>query len=277
MKKVFLLFLILTLGGCNLSDKKNDHCISNWALCSIVPIPYTDINRKTIKIAVLDTGINTKENNMRKFIKKSYNTFDKSSKTKPINNHGTLITSLIVNSKHKNKQIGIKNDHVEIYDVQVLDENGKGNTKNTILGIEWSIKNKVDIINISYGLSKNNISLQKIIKKAKKNGILIIAASGNNLDSSTDYPAKYKEVISVSAIDKKNNIYIYAGMEKVDYLAPGVNIPALNEKGKIEYVTGTSFSTAYVTGLIALLRGNLNNNDSIKYTNTKKIIQYMGE
>lgn len=43
----------------------------------------------------------------------------------------------------------------------------------------------------------------------------------------TDYPAKYKEVISVSSINKAKQILKYAEQGKVDFVPPGEDINAV--------------------------------------------------
>ncbi|CAM5363880.1 Peptidase S8/S53 domain-containing protein OS=Lysinibacillus sphaericus OX=1421 GN=LS41612_13265 PE=3 SV=1 [Lysinibacillus sphaericus] len=119
---------------------------------------------------------------------------------------------------------GIAKDNVEIYNVKVLNTKGKSDFQTVINGIEWSIKNDVDIINISFGFETNNLEFEKVIKKALAEGIIIVAASGNTLGLRVDYPAKYEGVISVSALKPDFTSYSYSGKGKIDYAAPGKNI-----------------------------------------------------
>ncbi|MGQ0518459.1 S8 family serine peptidase, partial [Bacillus sp. D-CC] len=52
----------------------------------------------------------------------------------------------------------------------------------------------------NFGLSDCTPKLKEAIDEALDKGIIIVAASGNTLGLSVDYPAKYENVISVSAI-----------------------------------------------------------------------------
>lgn len=70
------------------------------------------------------------------------------------------------------------NKSVEIYDVKVLDDNLNGNVNDIINGIKWSIKNDVDIINMSFGFQSYDKELQKIIHEAKQKGIILVGAVG---------------------------------------------------------------------------------------------------
>lgn len=290
-KRVVLLFYLLVLiGGCDSTDiKENIVCEKNWAICTIIPIEVEQISRgKPVKVAILDSGINQDIPQLSSSVVKSFNAIDHSSEVNPLNNHGTMIASIIAGTSSEKFPIGI-NNQVELYDVQVLDKTGLGDIEHTISGIKWAIENKVDIINMSYGFSMDDPQFHEVIQRAQEEGIILVAASGNTIGLSTDYPAKYKEVLSISAIDKQKDIFIYAGKGKVDYVAPGVDVPVLNENGGIDKKTGTSFATAYATGIISLLKTSLNNEEITEYLNShalelgptsiygKGLIQYKGE
>ncbi|CAM5679456.1 Peptidase S8/S53 domain-containing protein OS=Lysinibacillus sphaericus OX=1421 GN=LS41612_13265 PE=3 SV=1 [Lysinibacillus sphaericus] len=165
---------------------------------------------------------------------------------------------------------GIAKDNVEIYNVKVLNTKGKSDFQTVINGIEWSIKNDVDIINISFGFETNNLEFEKVIKKALAEGIIIVAASGNTLGLRVDYPAKYEGVISVSALKPDFTSYSYSGKGKIDYAAPGKNILSTDKNGGYSIFNGTSFAAAFVTGSIAYLLGNTN--EKINSTNLNSFL-----
>lgn len=289
-KLLLLLFLLVVISGCSSKNlKENVACEKNWAICTTIPFEVEQIpNGQPVKVAILDSGINQDISQLSPYVVKGYNAIDNSSEVSPLNNHGTMIASIIAGTYSGKIPIGL-NKQVEIYDVQVLDKTGVGAIEHTISGIEWAIENKVDIINMSYGFSKDEPKFHRVIQKAEKEGIILVAASGNTLGLSIDYPAKYKEVLSISAIDKQKNIFIYAGKGKVDYVAPGVEVPVLNESGKVDKQTGTSFAAAYATGIISVLKTSLNSEEITEYLNSnalelgsenvygKGLIQYKGE
>ncbi|WP_368915782.1 S8 family peptidase [Exiguobacterium acetylicum] len=260
--------MLLILSGC-ISQKKavpNDNGCreKNWAICSISlnEIENLDKNHPT-KIAILDSGISKEVNSLQKYVVKEYNTLDNSFKTSAQNEHGTMIASIIVSTSFKDTRVGI-NENVQLYDVQVLDSQADGKIEHTVKGIDWAISQKVNIINMSYGFSYSDLSLKKAIERATNAGILIVAAAGNTFGLSTDYPARYQNVLSISAIDKNKSIYPYAGKGKVDFVAPGVDVPVLNLKGRLKLQSGTSFSAAYATGVISLGINDQDNKTIVK-------------
>lgn len=254
-----MLFLCFFLVSCN-ADSKLD-CKENWGLCAINKNNYKEnIGEEPIKIAIIDSGIDDQKANVN--VVERFNGSFKDS-----NGHGTAIAS-IIGSKKKffgNFEGVIQN--AEIYDVNVLDKNGKANIEDIVEGIEWSIKNKVDIINMSFGIEKDDSDLHEAIRLALENNVVIIAAAGNKMGLNADYPAKYEGVISISSVNKELEFDPYAAKGKIDYVAPGVEVQAVKimEMNTQKKLSGTSFATAYATGIIAtLLDGGKVNKYSIK-------------
>lgn len=257
MKKFLIVLLALVLlTGCtnkntqmHLTEKE---CKTNWAICLVFSDKsYQYSFKKKIKVAILDCGIDGNLPELKGILKKSYNAINPNEKIIDSYGHGTAIAGTIAAKPNKYTIQGISQS-VHLYDVKVLNDKGGGKIEDVVDGIEWSIKNNVDIINLSFGFQKDNKTLREAILKAISHGIIIVAAAGNNLGLYTDYPAKYEEVISISSISKKLKVDPFAGKGKVDYVAPGVNIPVLTtDENKVSYVDGTSFSTAFATGIIA--------------------------
>ncbi len=245
-------------------DRDEDSAIWGYHAVLSTSVNSEKPTNKKVKVAILDSGISPHDDLKNKIVA-SYNAIQ--SDQDPIDdlNHGTAIAGIISSSQNKMGFSGLAKDNVEIYNVKVLDSQGKSDFQTVIKGIEWSIKNDVDIINISFGFETNNLEFENVIKKALANGIIIVAASGNTLGLRVDYPAKYEGVISVSALKSDFTIYSYASKGKIDYAAPGKNILSTDNNGGYSIFNGTSFAAAFVTGSIAYILGNAN--EKINSTN----------
>ncbi|PNB71522.1 peptidase S8/S53 subtilisin kexin sedolisin, partial [Pseudomonas sp. FW305-BF6] len=82
---------------------------------------------------------------------------------------------------------------------------------------------------------------------AYNNGILLVAAAGNNgFKGGTDnvlYPGKYSSLITVSAIDNSNqHPYFSSYGPSVDVSAPGVDVRSLYLNNNYEKLSGTSMA-----------------------------------
>ncbi|USD83369.1 S8 family serine peptidase [Bacillus safensis] len=201
---------------------------------------YIPKNDHNIKIAVIDSGIDVNHVDVS-VIKR----FDNKKTVMDSFGHGSAIAEII----NKN------NENIDFYDGNILDENGNTSVETLIQALDWCIDNKVNLINMSFGLSENNVKLQKKIDEVVSHNILIIAAAGNKFGLKSDYPARYNNVISISAVDSKNKIYKFAAKGKIDFVALGVDVETVKIKklAKVKVLSGTSFATANATGYISKL------------------------
>jgi minor extracellular protease Epr len=220
-------------------------------------VPY---NGAGVKIAVLDTGIDVKHEDLKlsggiSFITEengdaSYNDF---------NGHGTHVAG-IISAQHNG--IGVKGvaPNALIYSVKVLDKNGAGYLSNVIAGIDWSITNKIDVLNLSLGMSTYSATLKSIIDKANNSGMVIVAAAGNSgnfegTGDNVDYPAKFENAIAVAAVTNRNLRAEFSSTgPAVELAAPGESVLSTYANNQYNYSSGTSMATPYVTGIAALMK-----------------------
>src|SRR5581483_9474864 len=110
---------------------------------------------------------------------------------------------------------------------------GSVNLKNTVKAINYAVDHGAKIINYSGGGPEFSEEEYLAIKKAEAQGVLFVAAAGNE-HQNTDlvenyyYPSAYRlsNIISVAATDIHNNLLPSSnyGKSRVDIAAPGENI-----------------------------------------------------
>ena len=118
----------------------------------------------------------------------------------------------------------------------------------------YAADNGAQIINCSWGIPTYSDIFQSLIDAVWAEDVLIIAAAGYEGDTPS-YPAAYNYVMAVTATDNQDNIASFSSHGPfVDICAPGVNIYTIWGANDFIIVSGTSFSTAFVSGLAALVR-----------------------
>lgn len=170
----------------------------------IDPLYDSTKGEKTIKIAVIDTGIN--EEHLDLDISKSIVMPAIVTKHNTNCGHATAVAGVIAAYPHDNKGVLGINSNAEMISVDVMDDSEQSDVVCLIDAINVCIREDVDIINISLGINYDDDQLHSIIKKAYNKGIVIVAAIGNEYDEDILYPAVYDEVISVGSADKDKNI-----------------------------------------------------------------------
>ncbi|MEE9327583.1 MAG: S8 family serine peptidase [Cocleimonas sp.] len=169
--------------------------------------------------------------------------------------HGTAVAGILVS---QNTHIGIA-PKTKLYSVGAFQtSNGTerlhGSSSNIAKAIDTCIQHKVDVMNLSFTGSRDSL-LEKMVTKAIDKRIIVVAAAGNGGNwGSTIYPALIPGVITATAVDEKKHLFSKADKGLfIDYSAPGVNVLTIAPGGKYKLATGTSISSAHVSGIIALL------------------------
>jgi subtilisin family serine protease len=178
------------------------------------------------------------------------------------NGHGTHIAGIINKEFHRHKTQTSQSSALSLMILKYYNPNGSDieNIRNTANAVKYANKMKARIVNYSGGGSSQYALEFKAIEDAVHNDILFIAAAGNNnmnTDQQKYYPANYpiKNIISVAASDKQGELVSFSnyGLRSVDIAAPGEEIYSTLPNNKYGFMSGTSQSTAYVTGVAARL------------------------
>ena len=123
-----------------------------------------------------------------------------------------------------------------------------------VSAIEALAERGVRVINLSLSGPPNAV-LQNAIEAAQAEGIVIIAAAGNNgAGAEPAYPAAYPGVIAVTAVDQDLNVYRRATQGAyIDLAGPGVNVWTASAQGSGALRTGTSYAVPFVSAAAGLL------------------------
>mmetsp|Transcript_23931 Transcript_23931/g.36386 ORF Transcript_23931/g.36386 Transcript_23931/m.36386 type:complete len:572 (+) Transcript_23931:35-1750(+) len=109
------------------------------------------------------------------------------------------------------------------------------------------------IITMSLGGGSPSTTERDTFDNLVDDGILVIAAAGNN-GNSINYPAYYNSIVSVGATDVNDNIASWSTYnDQVDVSAPGVGIESTTGESGYSTYSGTSMATPHVSGIAMLL------------------------
>jgi len=225
------------------------------------PAAWDASRGKAIKVAVLDTGIDGTHPDLAPNYKGGISFVPSETSPMDFNSHGTHCAGTIAAAINNVGVVGVA-PAAYLYAVKVLDRSGSGQFSWIIAGIDWCITNGIKIISMSLGAPSAPAAVGTICNTAWSKGLLLVAAAGNSghtptgLPTSVGFPARYANVIAVSAIDSGNVITSFssAGPE-VEICAPGLNVLSTVPGGGYGTKSGTSMACPHVSGAAALAWG----------------------
>ena len=143
----------------------------------------------------------------------------------------------------------------EFYSVKVLGAGGIGDGQAFLAGLEYAIKKRYRLINLSLGTTKPQFfaPLHDLLDRAYQAGCIVVAAA-NNLPQPS-FPSVFSSsLISVSKSNEPDPFrFGFRYGEVIELTAPGVNVRTAWLNGGYKSLTGNSFACPHIVGIIALL------------------------
>ena len=172
------------------------------------------------------------------------------------NGHGTAVASLI-GAEHDGVGIDGICPAAELVPIKIFDGDGFGTLADVVRGLAWARANRIDILNMSFGAYEVSPLLADSLTAAQAQGMLLVAAAGNDAAETVALPASHPGVLAIGSADS-------AGISRfsnfglgIDFFASGADLLAATTSAHGPHVyapfSGTSAGTAQVSGLLALL------------------------
>jgi serine protease len=143
--------------------------------------------------------------------------------------HGTHVAGIIAALENQVGVIGVMpGNHLRFHIVKLFGDDCKsssGHASDLIAAVRSCRSSGSNVINMSLGGPNSSAIEEEAFGDAYDAGILLVAAAGNDGDTSYAYPASYNSVISVGAINSKGSIASFSQRnDHVEFTAPGVDV-----------------------------------------------------
>lgn len=129
-----------------------------------------------------------------------------------------------------------------------------------VRGIRWAIRNKADIISMSFAARRSPPELYYAVQQALWLGKFVICAAGNNgalFQNGIGYPGRYGGVLTVAAHDRNGHPAGFSSTGgEIDFIGPGEGIWSTfadNRESGYRKLSGTSMAAPFVAGIAALV------------------------
>lgn len=175
---------------------------SPWGIASVQANQVSDATASNMTVCVIDSGYDINNPDLP-----SGATGTNDSGTGnwyvPGGSHGTHVAGTIAALNNSEGVVGVlPNNNVNLHIIKVFNASGWGYSSDLVDAIQKCQNAGSKVVNMSLGGPSSSTSERNAMQALEDSGILLVAAAGNDGDSSFSYPASYDAVVAVAAVDE---------------------------------------------------------------------------
>lgn len=141
--------------------------------------------------------------------------------------HGTHVAGTIAAMNNNVGVVGVMpNGNINLHIVKVFNADGWSYSSSLVHALDTCVSSGANVINMSLGGPTKSRTEDRAFADAYSNqGVLSIAAAGNDGNTRHSYPASYDSVVSVAAVDSNKMVADFSQQtSQVELAAPGVGV-----------------------------------------------------
>ena len=201
----------------------------------------TSLTGEGVSVAVIDSGVDPARAAERIDVTGAGVTADL---------HGALMAGVILDVAPRARILGIK----ACVPVSAQAIQGRCAASALAKALDVAIQKHARVLNLSISGPKDKLAPRLIDAAVAGAGIVIAAAGNDGPRGAPGFPAALDNVVAVTAVDAREEIYTQATPGGfVDLAAPGVDILGALPGQQSVIFSGTSPATAYASGVVALM------------------------
>ena len=214
-----------------------------------------------VRVAVIDSGVDVNHPDLTGRVSDAYNAVDSSTDVTDEVGHGTFVAGVAAATADNSVGIAGASMGASVMAVKVADPAGEVWSDAEAAGIIWAADHGADVINLSLGSDTPDQVESEAVAYAVSQGVLVVAAAGNDGVTTAQYPAAYPNVVAVAATDAAGHRAPFSQYGSwVTVAAPGTTITSTSPttgsaffQPSYDTAGGTSFSAPLVAAEAALL------------------------
>ncbi|MEU8241468.1 S8 family serine peptidase [Actinoplanes missouriensis] len=247
--------------GVNCTPPGESEVASSWARSVLRAGSLGTVADGTgVRVAVLSTGVDAGQPLLRQRILNGVDAVDGGFANDDCTGTGTHVAGVIVGRPGDAGMAGLApNSRVLPIRVQLDDPLGSEVDPDALArGINQAAGNGADVVVVVSPVYRDDTDLANAVEAAIDQGVVVVAAAGDqggaDEGNPTPYPAAYRDVIGVGAIDQNGRIWPDSQRgDFVDLVAPGVAVPAPQTGRGLVEVSGTGVAAGFVGAAAALV------------------------
>jgi len=210
-----------------------------WGIANTQSDQLTDNDGANMTVCIIDSGYQQSNPDLNANNASGTNNSGTGNWYENGGSHGTHVAGTIAAVNNSEGVVGIMpNTNVNLHIVKVFNEAGWGYTGELTDAVDTCVNNGAKVINMSLGGSGSSTTEKNALQAAADAGVLLIAASGNDGNSTMSYPASYDAVMAVGAVDQNGQHAEFSQYtSQVEVAAPGEAIlSTVAGDGRLGYI-----------------------------------------
>ncbi|EAR11279.1 S8 family serine peptidase [Reinekea blandensis] len=230
---------------------------SPYGIAMVQADQLADTNVANQTLCIIDSGYDINHDDLQKTNVTGGNTASSAGAWNVDNNsHGTHVAGTI--AAVGGNGIGVRgvidSGNMNLHIVKVFTADGWAWGSNLVAAIQQCSDNGAKVVSMSLGGPSASNYEQNAMNNFYDNGVLMIAAAGNDGTSGLSYPASYDAVMSVAAIDRNKNKASFSQFNnQVEIAGPGVAVQSTIPGNRYSAYSGTSMATPHVSAVASLV------------------------
>jgi serine protease len=213
-----------------------------------------------VTACVADTGLDTRHPDIAPNLDNTYDVFSNTSGlhatdvydlgVQKTETHATHVSGIVLGADNGLGIVGVapsaKLKHARVLKTQT-DGSVSGETSEVMAGVLWLAQHGCQVINMSLGGGDRSHAEEALYNQIRKNGTLIVVASGNDSSKKVSFPGGYQGVLTVGAVDSSNQLASFSNTgAQLDVVAPGVDnlssFPTTEGRDAFATIGGTTYA-----------------------------------
>ncbi|KQV92273.1 S8 family serine peptidase [Pelomonas sp. Root1237] len=228
--------------------------VAPYGIAMVQADQLSDAQAGNRRVCIVDSGINGTHEDLAGIPMTGQNFTKSGAWNTDENSHGTHVAGTIAALNNAVGVVGVApSGRLNLHIAKVFDASGSASDAVISRAMLGCGRAGANVISMSLGGATGSRTEARTVAKLASQGILLVAAAGNEGDNTLSYPAAFAEVVSIAAVDANKLVASFSQFNAdVELAAPGVavlsTVPAYSQTGASLTVAGGSFTVQSMDG-----------------------------